>query len=78
MLRRDVLAGLPAGIALLLASGRAQAQTRAETLLVVVEAGQNSLDPQGLGVNQATLGITWNLYDRLVGFGTKALSGRRR
>ena len=74
MLRRDVLAGLPAGIALLLASGRAQAQTRAETLLVVVEAGQNSLDPQGLGVNQPTLGITWNLYDRLVGFGSKPLS----
>ena len=72
MNRRDLMA-LPAGIALLLASGGARAQTRAETLLLAVEGGQNSLDPQGLGVNQPTLGITWNFYDRLVGFGTKPL-----
>ncbi len=71
--RRELLAGLPAGIALLLASPGVRAQTRADTLLVAVEAGQNSLDPQGLGANQATFGITWNIYDRLVGFGTKKL-----
>jgi peptide/nickel transport system substrate-binding protein len=69
MRRRDLLA-LPAA---LLAARHAHAQTRADTLLVAVEAGQNSVDPQGLGVNQATLGITWNLYDRMVGFGTKML-----
>ena len=73
MLRRDLLASLPASAALLLAGGQAHAQTRGETLLLAVEGGQNSLDPQGLGVNQPTLGITWNLYDRLVGFGTKPL-----
>ena len=72
MLRRDLLAGIPAA---LLLTRAATAQTRARTLLVAVEAGQNSLDPQGLGANQATLGITWNLYDRLLGFGTKTLPG---
>lgn len=69
MLRRDMVLGL---LAPLFVSG-AVAQTRGETLLIAVEGGQNSLDPQGLGVNQATLGITWMIYDRLVGFGTKAL-----
>ena len=69
MHRRDLLTGLP----LAWVAG-AHAQTRAETLLVAVESGQNSLDPQGLGTNQATLGITWNLYDRLIGFGVKQLS----
>ena len=72
MRRRDLLA-LPPALALLLTTHRAHAQTRAETLLVAVEAGQNSLDPQGLGVNQSTFGITWNLYDRLVAFGSKPL-----
>jgi peptide/nickel transport system substrate-binding protein len=72
MHRRDLL-GVPPALAVLLAAGRAQAQTRGETLLVALEGGQNSVDPQGLGVNQPTLGITWNIYDRLVGFGTKAL-----
>jgi peptide/nickel transport system substrate-binding protein len=68
-----MLAGLPAALAMLIGSRGARAQTRGETLLVAVETGQNSLDPQGLGVNQPTLGITWNLYDRLIGFGTKPL-----
>ena len=73
MFRRDVLTAMPAWVAPLLASGRAVAQTRAETLLIAVEAGQNSLDPQGLGVNPSTLGVTWMLYDRLVAFGAKDL-----
>ena len=72
MQRRDLLAAIPAT---LLLARSAQAQSRASTLLVAVEAGQNSLDPQGLGVNQATLGVTWNLYDRLVAFGTRTLPG---
>ncbi len=73
MQRRQLLAGLPVGMAALVASTRLSAQTRGETLLLAVEAGQNSLDPQGLGVNQPTLGITWNIYDRLIGFGAKPL-----
>ena len=76
MQRRDFLlasAGLLAA-----QSGPVWAQSRAETLLVVVEVGQNSLDPQGLGVNQATLGVTWNMYDRLIGFGVKTLPDGNR
>jgi peptide/nickel transport system substrate-binding protein len=77
MLRRDLLrttgALLSAEALSLLRAAPAAAQSRAETLLVVVEVGQNSLDPQGLGVNQATLGVTWNMYDRLIGFGAKIL-----
>ena len=76
MLRRDVLRVAPAWLAPLLISGQAVAQTRAETLLIAVEAGQNSLDPQGLGVNQATFGVTWMVYDRLVAFGVKDLDGQ--
>jgi peptide/nickel transport system substrate-binding protein len=82
MHRRDLLraSGLAfAAPALSIATfGRAAAQDRADTLLVVVEVGQNSLDPQGLGVNQATLGVTWNLYDRLIGFGIKTLPDGNR
>jgi peptide/nickel transport system substrate-binding protein len=54
------------------------AQSRAETLVVVTESGQNSLDPQGLGVNQAGFGISWNVYDRLIGFGTRTLEDGNR
>ncbi len=75
MHRRDLL--LASG-ALLAMPSVAWAQSRAETLLVVVEVGQNSLDPQGLGVNQATLGVTWNMYDRLIGFGVKTLADGNR
>lgn len=74
MQRRDLITAFPAlllpGLAV---PGVVHAQTRGETLLVTVEGGQNSLDPQGLGVNQATFGITWTLYDRLLGFGAKPL-----
>jgi peptide/nickel transport system substrate-binding protein len=73
MHRRQVLAALPVSLGALVVSGRVSAQTRSESLLLAVESGQNSLDPQGLGVNQPTLGITWNIYDRLIGFGTKPL-----
>ena len=72
MHRRALLVGASGA---LLTARRARGQSRAATLLVAVEAGQNSLDPQGLGVNQAAFGMTWNLYDRLVGFGTKTLAG---
>ncbi|MBO1073456.1 ABC transporter substrate-binding protein [Roseomonas marmotae] len=51
---------------------RVQAQSRAESLRVLTEAGPNSFDPIGIGVNRYAIGVHWNAYDRLVRFGTKA------
>ncbi|MBF0393104.1 MAG: ABC transporter substrate-binding protein [Alphaproteobacteria bacterium] len=51
----------------------ALAQTRNETLLVVIESGTNSLDIHTVGANPASYGVTWNTYDRLLTYGTKTL-----
>lgn len=53
--------------------GPARAQSRAETLVVVQELGANSMDIHGVGVNRPSNGVNWNVYDRLVTFGTKRL-----
>ncbi|MDB5368739.1 MAG: transporter substrate-binding protein [Roseomonas sp.] len=50
----------------------AQAQTRAESLRVLSEAGPNSFDPSGIGVNRNAIQLHWNTYDRLLRFGTRA------
>ena len=63
---------LAVGLALL-APAAAHAQSRAETLLAVTSAGPNSLDIHGVGANRPAYGASWNLYDRLVSFGTKTL-----
>lgn len=64
-------------VALLLASGlfagQGLAQTRQQTLLVVLESGTNSLDIHGVGANPASYGVAWNVYDRLVSYGVKTL-----
>lgn len=52
----------------------ALAQGRNETLLVMLESGTNSLDIHTVGANPASYGVTWNIYDRLLGYGTKTLS----
>src|SRR3990172_2751899 len=52
---------------------RAVAQGPTETLVVVTEYGPNSLDIQGLAANQPTHGPSWNIYDRLLSYGTKTL-----
>ena len=52
---------------------RAYAGTPVDTLVVVTEYGPNSLDIQGLGANQPTHGPSWNIYDRLLSYGTKTL-----
>lgn len=49
------------------------AQSRQETLLVVVEAGMNNLDIHGVGTSGRSYVAAWNMYDRLVTFGTKTL-----
>jgi len=51
----------------------ADAQGRAETLLVVQELGANSLDMQGVGSNQTVNGLSWNCYDRLLTYAPKTL-----
>ena len=52
----------------------AEAQGRAETLLVVQELGANSLDMQGVGSNQTVNGLSWNCYDRLLTYASKTLA----
>jgi peptide/nickel transport system substrate-binding protein len=47
------------------------APTRAESLRILSEAGPNSFDPIGLGVNRNSIQAHWNLYDRLVRFGSR-------
>ncbi len=47
---------------------------RAETLIVVREQGPNSLDIQGIGTNRPAYGLSWNIYDRLLSFGTKTVA----
>jgi len=64
-----VAAGLIAGSA----AGPAAAQSRQETLLVVVEAGMNNLDIHGVGTSGRSYVAAWNMYDRLVTFGRKTL-----
>jgi peptide/nickel transport system substrate-binding protein len=70
MRRRDFTTAL-AGIAAsgLLPMPLALAQTRAESLRILSEAGPNSFDQIGIGVNRATVQATWNIYDRLIRFG---------
>ena len=49
------------------------AQDRRETLLVVTEVGPNSMDIHGVGANRPSYGLSWNVYDRLLTYGKKAL-----
>ena len=47
------------------------AERRAQALLVVTESGPNSMDIHGIGANRQTYGLAWNVYDRLLTYGTK-------
>lgn len=51
----------------------AVSQSRTDTLLVVSEGGPNSMDIHGVGANFQVYGASWNLYDRLITFGSKTL-----
>jgi peptide/nickel transport system substrate-binding protein len=64
--------------ALLLASTLVEAQSRKETLLIVVESGPNSLDIHGIGANRPAYGASWNSYDRLMTYGVKTLADGSR
>lgn len=72
MRRRDFGAAAAAlTLAGTLPVGFARAQTRAESLRVLSQAGPNSFDPIGVGVNRSAIQLHWNTYDRLLRFGTK-------
>ncbi len=71
---KRMLRNLCLGAFLATAAMPALAQSRNETLLVVVESGTNSLDIHTLGANPASYGVTWNIYDRLLTYGTKTLA----
>ena len=58
---------------LCLSAPNALAQSRSETLLVVVELGPNSMDIHGVGANRPAYQASWNLYDRLMTYGVKTL-----
>jgi peptide/nickel transport system substrate-binding protein len=63
-------------IALSLAVGSAQAQTRAETLRYVTGASVNTLDPNIPGSTRESFAVSLSTYDRLVSFGRKQLNGK--
>lgn len=72
-LQTGVAASISTGLATGWGGGIVSAQTRGETLLVVQELGPNSLDMHGVGSNQTVNGLSWNCYDRLLGYGSKTL-----
>lgn len=51
----------------------ALAQARTQTLLVLQEAGPNSLDLHAPGANRPTQAIVMAIYDRLLGFGDRPM-----
>ena len=57
----------------LLAAATAHAADRKETLVVLLESGPNSLDIHGVGTNRPAYGASWNVYDRLLSYGSKKL-----
>src|SRR6266700_4725424 len=63
-------------VALSLAAGSAQAQTRAETLRYVTGASVNTLDPTIPGSTREAFAVSLSTYDRLVSFGRKQLNGK--
>src|SRR3546814_4485193 len=52
----------------------AAAQSRKETLVVLVENGPNSMDIHGVGTSFRSYVAAWSMYDRLVTFGRKKLA----
>ena len=72
MRRREFLAGIAAVSAgTLLPQKWAIAQTRAESLRILSEASPNSFDSFSVGINRNSIQVSWNVYDRLVSFGSK-------
>lgn len=53
----------------------ALAQGQTGVIRVLAEGAPNTFDPAGTGYNIPSVNITWNVYDRLVTFGQKPLTG---
>ena len=71
MKRREFLRkGSAVTAAAVLPAGAARAQGRANTLISVSEGAPNSLDCQVPGANRSVYEATWNMYDRLISFGS--------
>src|SRR5882762_5011104 len=70
------LLSVVASIAVSLAAGSVQAQTRSETLRYVTGASVNTLDPNIPGSTREAFAVSLSTYDRLVSFGRKQLNGK--
>src|SRR5438876_6919113 len=73
MTKRTAMLVAIISLAVLMATVPSVAQTRTETLLVIVESGPNSMDIHGVGANRPAYQASWNLYDRLLTYGVKRL-----
>lgn len=78
MKRRDFLKSssllMGAGVLPLLKHVPAHAAGREDTIVVVLANGPNSMDIHRKGTNRPSYAIAVNLYDRLVGYGSKTLA----
>ncbi|WP_417673189.1 ABC transporter substrate-binding protein [Pseudodonghicola sp.] len=79
MKRRDFLnAAALSGVSLLglkLGVGPAAAADRNDVIRILLEDSPNTFDPSGTGYNPASCNISWNVYDRLVTYGSKPVAG---
>ncbi len=80
MRRRDFLGsavavGGAAALGLAFQPRFALAQGQSGVIRILAEGAPNTFDPAGTGYNTPSVGITWNVYDRLVTFAPKALAG---
>ncbi|MEP4380078.1 MAG: ABC transporter substrate-binding protein [Alphaproteobacteria bacterium] len=78
MKRRDFLKSsgllMGAGVLPMLKNVPAYAAGRDDTIVVVLANGPNSMDIHRKGTNRPSYAIAVNLYDRLVGYGSKTLA----
>jgi peptide/nickel transport system substrate-binding protein len=70
---RLVRAGLLVTAIVLSVTAGIEAQGRPDTLVVVTEVGPNMMDIHAPGANRPMYQAAWNMYDRLVTFGSKTL-----
>jgi len=64
--RRKFLRTATAGLASLFAPRFARAQSATDILVLISEAGANSVDPHTPGANRGSFEVAWNCYDRLL------------
>src|SRR5882724_1409361 len=70
---RFARAGLLVTAIVLSVTAGIEAQGRPDTLVVVTEVGPNMMDIHAPGANRPMYQAAWNMYDRLVTFGSKTL-----